>query len=143
MVGRGLGLADSVEQRGWARWDTAVPARMAARVAINAAVARCPGTRFLLGDAPRDASPFGERYWLEYRLLLQELEYGHPRRYSLDGCSDERTVDVAVTAAESVAEAPGCFGDGWVVDQVVRLADLPWDAAIWRRRGSAACEPAP
>jgi hypothetical protein len=139
VTARGLGLADSVEQRGWARWDSAVPARTAARIAINAALATCPGSRFLLADAPREASPFGERYWLEYRFLLQRLEYDHPRRYSLDGCHDERTVDVAVTAAEAVAEPPGCFTDGWRVERVVPIAGMPWDAAIWVRKDAPPC----
>ncbi len=136
VVARGLGVADSFEQRGWARWDTAVPARKDARVAINAALARCPGTRLLMADAPREASPFGERYWLEYRLLLQELEHGHPRRYSLDGCTDSRVLDVAVTASEAVPEPPGCVdGDGWRVDRVVPIPGMPWDAAVWVREG--------
>ncbi len=141
VVARGIGIADSYEQRGWARWDTAIPARTPARVAINAALARCPGSRLLMGDAPRRSSPFGERYWLEYRLLLQELEHGHPRRYSLDGCNDERRLDVAVTAAEAVPEPPGCVDPGgWRVDRVVPIAELPQDAAIWVR-SDVRCEP--
>lgn len=140
VVGRGMGIADSFEQRGWARWDSAVPARTAARVAINAAVASCPGVRLLMADAPREASPFGERYWLAYRVLLQQLEYGHPRRFSLDGCSNPRNVDVAVTAAEAEPEPPGCVDPAnWRVDHVVSLPDLPWDAAVWVRAGSAGC----
>ena len=97
-------------------------------------MARCPGTRFLMGDAPREASPFGERYWLEYRLLLQELEYGHPRRYSLDGCNDDRSVDVAVTAAEAVPEPPGCFGEGWRVD-VLGHASRSQRSSVYRTHG--------
>ena len=135
VTARGLSIQDSFEQRGWARKDSATPPRMAARVAINEAVARCPGTRVLMADAPREASPFGERYWLEYRLLLQELEYGHPRRYSLDGCTDDRSVDIAVSASEAVPEPPGCFGDGWRVDRIVPLPRFPWDAAVWVREG--------
>ena len=73
VVVRGLGLGDSWEQRGWARYDTQPHPRPQARRMIQALGAQCGFGPSVLRDAPLSASPFGDLHWLNYEHRLESL----------------------------------------------------------------------
>jgi len=82
---RGVSLADSWEQRGWARLDSQPPARMQARRMIWALMHRCGFGPAALQDAPASSTPLGERHWLEYRSMLRTLGAA-PKDPPIDDC---------------------------------------------------------
>lgn len=76
---RGLGMADSFEQRGWARRDSTAPADADLREALWEAIARCGS-----GDVGYrwGVSERGDAWWLRYRAGVAAYE-GTPLRTPL------------------------------------------------------------
>ncbi len=81
LIARGLGLADSVEQRGWSRWDTTPPSDQEYLEDVWASIEACGGPALALSA---HVTPNGSIPWLQYRAVLSYLEGGAWRWPEID-----------------------------------------------------------
>jgi hypothetical protein len=113
---RGLGLADSAEQRGWARWDSEQHVPPGERERIWRYLVDCGAPVILNGPGLRDERALGA-YWLGYRLLLAERVEGVKGLYISNSCSNRDAAGLAVTRHAAGADPePGACLDGrdWI-----------------------------
>ncbi len=142
---RGVGLASSVERRGWSRGDASPASREALRDAVWEAVLDCGGEGVAVAYERPLVSPDGDAEWLRYRSLLSELADGvqapaaggvcpgDGRQWDLEG-----RLDLVLTAAG--AELPGCLRPHrWRRAREVADPDAGPGVVIWARREGAGC----
>ncbi len=134
--GWGIALGDSVEQRGWSRARTTPDDRREVKDEVWEAVASRRPRVVLIPDAPVEAAPAGEIYWLDYRSMLASM--GDPELLFdfAEGCQEAGSADLAVLAAPTEGDPEACVPSDWT--EVARIrASEQWDVTIWQP-GSAA-----
>jgi hypothetical protein len=110
---RGLGLADSIEQRGWARWDTEKRVGFWERENLWRTMLQCGSRLVLEGPGVRDDERALGAYWVGYRSMRRELVEGERDRFFSFHCRDHSAVGLAVTRhlAGDDPEPGPCLGD--------------------------------
>ncbi len=142
---RGLGLADSVAQRGWASRRTGLDADRQAEEILWATLSNCSGDLILLGPSPiwPDKERGVDSFWLRSRQMEAWLQHSQPDRTLIESCSTARIADLAITEVLPGREpdASTCMGTGrqWTVQARVRKPGEDSDLAIWAPRGAAGC----
>jgi len=138
------GLADSADQRGWARRDSQPSNRSAVRDDLWGVLRQCEATQWRLRAEDALVGDSGDVYWFRYRTLLAYLVEGEPRRDVPPMCDDppEGEVQMALTGVRRGTPPlrPSCLSDEvWHLEGVVALAAGPRDVAIWAPREQQAC----
>ena len=151
---RGLGLSDSVEQRGWARLDSQGESRFRAREQLWSSLTRCDVQTLRVAPEDPMIGDYGDLFWFHYRsryatleeppptlsitMDAQPAEYGPPIcRQSLPG-----QTELAVTGVSHGAQPtlPPCTDpEGWQLEGRLSLVDLDRDVAIFAPRGAGTC----
>ena len=141
---RGVGLASSVEGRGWSRHDVTASARQPLRDAAWSAVAACRPEGVGVELEQPLIAPEGDAEWLRYRVLLSGLGGGaEPSVGGLcpaDGrlWDGDGRLDLALLAADR--PLPGCLRPyRWRRGAQVRDPDGGSGLVLWARRDSGAC----
>ena len=129
--GWGIALGDSVEQRGWSRRRTSADNRGEVRERLWTAVAGCRPTTVLIPDAPVEASPAGDVYWLDYRSMLASMKDRELLIDFAERCEESGQADLALLAAPKQGDPQACAPGDWV--EVARIeASEDWDVTLWR-----------
>ncbi len=112
-VARGLGLGDSQEQRGWARWDTEPRVPVWERERLWRLMVGCGARVILEGPGVRGDERALGAYWVGYRAIRREQVEGLKDRWFSFRCRDHRAAGLAVTRHPKGADPqPGpCLGD--------------------------------
>ena len=129
--GWGIALGDSVEQRGWSRRRTSPDDRAEVREQVWEAVARCRPATVLIPEAPTEAAPAGQIYWLDYRSMLASMDDRDLLLDFVERCEDGGEADLAILATAKGGHPRACAPGDWV--EVARIpASEAWDVALWR-----------
>jgi len=125
LTARGLGLADSVEQRGWSRADRTPNGDLEYLEQIWASVERCGGPSLALAE---HVMPNGSIPWLEYRAALS---------YVSGGGWDTPQIDVlwSFPGEENVNEPPPEDADSDEAPQAQGPPRTPPEVGIARLKG--------
>ena len=136
--GWGIALGDSLEQRGWSRSSTTPDNRAEVREEVWTAVADCRPTVVLIPDAPTEAAPAGEVYWLDYRSMLASMRDRDLLIDVAERCEEPGDADLALLAAPKEGDPQACLPGDWV--EVARVeASEQWDVALWRPASLGPC----
>jgi hypothetical protein len=132
--GWGIAAGDSVEQRGWSRADGTQDDRRSAREEIWDAVAACRPTTVLIPEAPVEAAPAGEIYWLDYRSMLASMRDPDLLLDFAEDCGDVGGADLALLAAPSEGDPEACVPGDWTEVHRTTVSD-DWDVVLLRPGG--------
>ena len=124
---RGLGLADSVERRGWSHASSTPSPQAALRESIWNTIARLEPSLVAMPDGPTEASPAGEFHWLDYRGLLAAQQEGAAIFDFAEDCAADADL---VLAAARVGSAPDCAPPGMVELRRWPVEDERWQAVL-------------
>ncbi len=146
-VARGLGLADSQEQRGWVRWDTEQRVPVWERERLWRLMIHCGARVILEGPGVRGDERALGAYWVGYRSIRREQVEGLRDRWFSFRCRDHRAAGLAVTRhARDEDPQPGpCLGDRpwalWTTEPAPASTDT---LAFWTVAGEpGGCTTAP
>lgn len=140
VVARGLGLASSVEGRGWLRFDEQRDARSGRRDLIWSRVVEIPEVSSIGWPymQPLVVPPFDD-VWLVYEAQHLEWATGrrieaHPIRGDLPGSLPDLLLTAAPSGSAHRFDPPLLAGD-WSLLEMLRADDQDGlDVALWRRR---------
>ena len=137
---RGVGLASSVQHRGWARRDEAPDDRAALREALWAEVATCRPTAVGVFQHRPLILPGGDADWLRYAAALAELPdcVPAPAVVLLEQREpDEPAPDLVLVGSGAAATSPG---PAWERVREVADPDGGPGVVMLRRVGSSLCD---
>lgn len=138
------GLADSADQRGWARRDSQPSNRSDVREDLWSVLRQCEATQWRLRAEDPLVGGSGDVYWFRYRTLLGHLVEDEPRRDVPPMCDEppEGEVQMALSGVRrgGPPRRPACLAEeAWQLEGVVALASGSRDVAIWAPRGQLVC----
>ncbi len=151
---RGLGLADSVEQRGWARVDSQEEPRFKAREQLWSSLQRCDVQKVRVAPEDPMVGDSGDLNWFKYRATyagLQEqpptrtiTEDAQPAEYGRPACRESvpGETELAVSGAVhgGTAVMPPCIDrQSWRLEGRLALLGLTRDVTIWSKRDQIVC----
>jgi hypothetical protein len=146
---RGVGLAGSVEGRGWSRHDATPSPRQPLRDLTWGAVSACRPEGIGVELERPLIVPDGDAEWLRYRALLSEAVDGRPGPRIGGLCppdggpwDGDGRLDLALLATDRAL--PGCLrGYRWWRVQELQDPDGGPGLALWAHRGTGACRTTP
>jgi hypothetical protein len=151
---RGLGLADSVERRGWSRLASQGEPRFRAREQLWTSLDRCDVQTVRVASEDPMLGDSGDLYWFHYRSTYAALEEepptpkitmdAQPADYGPPICRDSvpGETELAVSGVKHgvAAVMPPCIdGQTWGLEGRLSLVDLQRDVAIWSPKDRTAC----
>ncbi|MBJ93530.1 MAG: hypothetical protein CMP23_03545 [Rickettsiales bacterium] len=150
----GLGVAGSVEQRGWARLDREKRSRRPAREQLWASLKSCQAETIRVASEDRMIGDAGDLTWFHYRAAYAQLEEAPPAlRITQDAqpavygppicrASVPGQPELAVTGAMHGHEVrmPPCTGAGWKLEGRLPIPGRARDVAILSPGTERVCE---
>jgi len=139
-----LGLADSVDQRGWVRRATQAHDRVEVREALWARLKQCHVQHFRLSADDPVVGDSGDVYWMRYRTLYAHLAEGQQQRTVPPICNDPPPGDTEMALSGvlrgTIPVRPRCIGeDLWDLERVIEVVGGARDLAIWSPKGTRVC----
>ena len=127
---RGLGLADSVERRGWSHARSTPSPQGALRESLWATIARQEPSLVAFPAGPPEAAPAGEFHWLDYRGLLAAEQEGAAIFDFAEGCAADADLFVVPAARDA---SPDCAPPGAVELRRWPVEDERWQLVLLAR----------